>query len=253
MIGSLTLSGPGSPGPTTEQANLTCAALIEVSPEHPGGYALRGSFRMRQSDFRDALADLRKAKSLGRPEQAPLNTRSQLPRLEQMARWEQKLPAVLRGEVRPANGAEFAELAGYCAGFERRFVLAARFAGEALAADPKLYASPTQVCEFAGWSVRAGVGDGVDAASLTPEERAALRRRALAWLREGALRLPQQMAGTYSFLLRDTPDLRAVRDTTELAKLPPRERAAWGRFWADVRAGLPKPKPEMLPPPDVEK
>jgi hypothetical protein len=49
-------------------------------------------------------------------------------------------------------------------------------------------------------------------------DRLAIRRQLAAWLRDR--------------------DLASVRDPAALARLPADERAAWGRFWADVRALL---------------
>lgn len=243
MIGSLTVRGPGSggPGPTEQDIARMCDALVAASHGHPGAYTMRGSHRQATGDYRGALADYRKASTVEKPDY-PLAgmARTRATMLEPMARWEGKLPAVLRGELKPTTGAEFADLAGYCAGFDKRYALAARFAADGLAADPGLYANAQRISDFAGWSVQAGVGHGADAADLTAEERARLRRQALAWLRQAVDRPASTGPGLRAALLRTNPDLRPVRDAAELAKLPPDERGEWDRFWKGLQTTTPK-------------
>jgi tRNA A-37 threonylcarbamoyl transferase component Bud32/tetratricopeptide (TPR) repeat protein len=216
--------------------------LIATHPRHAGGYALRAAFRVRNGDYRSALADFRRMKPLASPD-FPLGGIAFMEHdnLERMALWEKKLPAVLRGELRPAKGGEGVELAEYCAGFEKKYVLAVRFAAEAFAADPKLYGIWIKTPRLAGWAVQAAAGKGVDAADLSAGERSRLRGKALAWLRETRSRIPKELLPTFAMLLReDNPDLAAVRDPEALASLPPDERADWSRFWNK----LPTPGPK---------
>jgi hypothetical protein len=167
-----------------------------------------------------------------------------------MVRWEEKLPAVLRGELRLENSHEFRELAEYCALFEKRYVLAARFADKAVEANPALTASTPTVNEFAAWAVKAAEGKGTDAADLTPEERTRLRRQALAWLRDAVARQPKSERSILAAVLQSNPGLRPVRDAKELAKLPPDERAEWQKFWADLQPPPPSIEgPPIVPPP----
>jgi hypothetical protein len=159
--------------------------------------------------------------------------------LEHMAPWEKKLPAILRGELRPAKGRELLELAEYCAGFEKKYVLAARFATEAFAADPKQYGHWTKVSQLAGLVVRAAAEKGGDAAALSVDERSQLRREALRWLREATPREDKAMLLSFGWSLRSNPNLAACREPVALAELPPDERADWKRFW-DELPQLPK-------------
>jgi hypothetical protein len=95
----------------------------------------------------------------------------------------------------------------------------------------------------------AGRGDGVDA---PPDagDRAALRAKALAWLRAdlSARRAADRLSGWLT-----DPDLAGVRPGLARIGLSAAERAAWDALWADVRATLaavrqPPPR-EMAPPP----
>jgi hypothetical protein len=236
--------------PSAQELTAFIDDLIALRPDHPGGYDLRAEYHYNVTrDYRAALADYRKAKALMRPEYPRrVLVAHQLNLLEPMARWDGKLPAVLRGEVRPATATEFADLAAYCAKFETKYALAARFAGEALAADPALYANWGETVQFAEWAVQAGLGMGNDATDLSPEERAKLRQQALAWLRE----LTQRYSGEvleYLVLSRSSA-LRPLRNQNELAKLPPAERDEWNKFWEQIRPTVPKPGArEVAPPP----
>ena len=157
--------------------------LIAIQPKHAGGYMLRAGFHQENRDYRSALVDYRTAKSFSTPD-SPLAAISnmQMSQLEAMARWEEKLPAILHDKLKPANAGEYMELAQYCARFDKRYALAVRFAKEALAVDPKRYGLDDN--QIAGWAVQAASGMGIDAAGLSAEERARLRRDALAWLRD---------------------------------------------------------------------
>ncbi|MBY0397719.1 MAG: hypothetical protein K2X91_14795, partial [Thermoleophilia bacterium] len=98
------------------------------------------------------------------------------------------------------------------------------------------------------YAALAGCGTGVDAPA--EDGRAALRRRALAWLRADlTLRRTQWAEGGAGRMeadlalrqwLRDT-DFAGVRDPDGLAKLPDPERQAWEALWRDARATLERP------------
>jgi hypothetical protein len=133
--------GQKSAGKTPHPGDLArwYDALIATHPRHAAGYALRAAFRFKTGDYRSTLADFRRAKPLTSAYDPMRFLALMEDDLEQIALWEKKLPAVLRGELRPAKGDEWVELAEYCAGFEKKYVLAAPFAADAFAADPKLH------------------------------------------------------------------------------------------------------------------
>ena len=183
-------------------------------------------------DNRAALAMYRKANEFISPDYpGRFVIEASLKELEAKARWEEKLPAVLRGELKPANSEEVVELAGYCATFERRYALATKFAAEAMKEDPLLNDLWPSVAQMAGWAVQAGSGSGADAADHTDADRTEFRRLALEWLKK----LTKRSTGTRfsGFYFSTIRDFAPVRDKEELAKLPAAERAEWEKFWAD--------------------
>lgn len=240
---------PGGPKPPSDQEIIKLIdALIAARPEHPGGYHLRATYQERKGDMRAALASMRKAKSMPSSDYfGMVLIDPQIKQLESVARWEEKLPAVLRGELKPANRVEVGQLIEYCATFEQKYALAARLAAEALAADPDLYASWIEVGRFAGWAVQAGSGLGADTAGLSPAERAALRQQALKWLQE-SLRYVGRPPASLGEYLETIRNFNPVRDPKQLASLPPDERAQWEKFWAEIKV-----TPPVIAPPPREK
>src|SRR5262249_56367012 len=75
------------------------------------------------------------------------------------------------------------------------------------------------------------------------QQRADLRRQALAWWQADLAQRTRLLAGGKSVDRRVTiwqteRALASVRDPAGLAKLPDAERQQWGRFWADAAALL---------------
>jgi hypothetical protein len=224
--------------------------LIAVHPDHPGGYAARAGFRLNR-DGHAALADYRRARELFRPDTDPtlremVNT--QLGYLELLVAWRPKLPDVLAGKLTPTSGTEFADLAEYCATFERKPNLAVRFARAALAADPNLATGPA-VVPFAAWAVRAGLGEG-DGADLAADDRAALRRQGLAWLRAAVDRPKATEAVAVRLAILARSDLHRLQSPRVLAELPPAERTEWEAFWSKL--GIERPLDRAPPPREVK-
>ncbi|HKB38950.1 MAG TPA: hypothetical protein VKD72_21080, partial [Gemmataceae bacterium] len=127
-------------------------------------------------------------------------------------------------------------------------VTAERFFSEAIAqkvlkpdgTDPGPLHKAVQV------SARAGCGQGDDAGDLGEADRAALRAKALDWLRaelnEMMKQLPANQGATLSEVRKTLTRwqreraLAGVRDEDGLAKLPEGERQRWQSFWAEVEA-----------------
>jgi hypothetical protein len=175
----------------------------------------------------------------------------QLQRCEQMLALEKKLVLILRAEAQPADAAEQLGLAELCA-IQKRYAAAARFFGDAFAAQPKLADDLDSRNRYNAACVAAlaGCGQGKDAGPIDAQERTRLRRRALAWLRADLARYAQlvehrrsQAGGVVQQWLRhwqhDT-DFTGVRDAAALAKLPDAERAGWQKLWAEVDVLLKK-------------
>jgi tetratricopeptide (TPR) repeat protein len=108
-----------------------------------------------------------------------------LPNAERMRQLLPRLPVVLAGKEAAKTPAEACDFARLCRQpFQKRFASAARLCDGAFAADPKLASDLTAAHRYhaAASAARAGRGDGVDAPA-DPAERAALRGKALAWLK----------------------------------------------------------------------
>jgi tetratricopeptide (TPR) repeat protein len=253
----LTRQAPTKKGPTDRDLREFFDELIAIHPNHPGGYDLLASYHRRRGDHRAALATLRKAKGFMSGDYAgrPITT-AQIAELEAQAAWEEKLPAVLRGEIKPADRDEVFELASYCATFEKRFALATRFIVRGIEDDPHLLDDWMQVAHFAGWAVQASTGRDVDASAIPLAVREHYRRQALDWIRESIRRTKEGAGAGMEFYLSTIRDFGPVRDPAELAKLPTAERAAWEKLWSEVSVvierrklrGRSKPS-EPAPPP----
>ncbi|HZY84961.1 MAG TPA: tetratricopeptide repeat protein, partial [Gemmataceae bacterium] len=185
------------------------------------------------------------------PERDPLHgliTR-QLQRCERLLALEARLPAVLAGKEKPADAAEWLELAGLCQ-TTKRYATAARFYADAFAADPKLADRrfPDHRYNAARYAVLAAAGQGADGPKPDDKERALLRRQALNWLR-AHLALRQKQAESAKAADRTAAqrslrswqkeaNLASVREQQALATLPAEERAEWEKLWSDVAALL---------------
>ena len=252
------LYAPAS-GETEAPPDAAVARLIEevaaVNPNHPGSHDLLGELHLLKRNYRAALVALRKANQLAEQDYARKPMLAyQLAELEAKAKWEGKIDDVLAGKIKPQDSTELAEIAGYCALFDGKYVLAVRLAAEGLAADPERYKNEANMIQFAGWAVQAAAGMGTDATDLAPDERARLRRQALAWLREANLRTGKELVKIVAFQLRTNPDFAPVRNGKDIRKLPPAEQDEWIKFWLEVAPIEPPepPKPharEVAPPP----
>ena len=247
--------GMNGPNPPTEDEVIRLLnELIALHPNHPGGYDLLGQYYYQMGNHREALASFKKANPFASPDHPPRTVAElNIVELEAQARWEEKLPAVLRGELKPAGGEELAELAGYCATFEKKFALATRFAHDAIQANPTFLENWMQVSKFAGWAIQAAAGHGTDAATLPLIVRDRYRRQALEWMREMFNKRQGKDAGL-GFYFSTIYDFAPVRDAKELVKLPPAERAEWEKLWAEITPPSEKSKTrETAPPPRAKK
>jgi tetratricopeptide (TPR) repeat protein len=214
---------------------------VRVMPDDAAAHCLLGLLLRDQGDFAGSLAELRKGHELGvRQLGWPYPSARWVTEVEGLAKLADRLPAVIRGEDRPGDGAErltFARMAYDT----KRHAAAARPWAEALDADPKL-ADDLQAqhrYNAACAAALAGRGEGRDDPPPDEEARARLRAQALEWLRADlALRTKQidNDAAARTALAHWTrdPDLAGVRDVDALARLPEPERDAWRALWAEV-------------------
>jgi hypothetical protein len=88
-------------------------------------------------------------------------------------------------------------------------------------------------------AIRAADGQGVGATDLSVEQRATLRRQALAWMRYNFELWLARRPHTHNTLhqivqARDSEALASVYAAEALSRLPGEERQQWRDFWADV-------------------
>jgi hypothetical protein len=166
-------------------------------------------------------------------------------RVERMAELKEKLPAVLKGESKPADAAEQVVLASLCY-YRQLYATAAGFSAEALAAQPELAGDLKAMHRyFAAFNAAlAGCGQGKEAAGLDEPQRGRWRKQAVDRLRADLELLSKQIASAqaddrafaYAVLRgwQADPDLAGLREEAALARLPEAEREACRKLWADV-------------------
>jgi serine/threonine-protein kinase len=205
---------------------------------------------MRTGQYRTAVQALRRGHELGSHNPRwPYPSARWLRHAEQLARLDDRLPAILDGMEQPRNACDCLALAHLCQVYRQRYAAAVRYYAEAFDAQPAL-AEKVQAghrYNAARAAALAGCGQGKDAPP-GDEARAQLRRRALRWLRADLAawrRLrdkgPAAAGAAAEKQLRhwrQDPDLSGVRDKGPLARLPVEERLAWHWLWADVADAL---------------
>ena len=230
---------------------------IALGPELAQTHGALGEALLKQGRFTEAQVAIRHCLDL-LPPNHPLRqgVTQQLRLCEQLLQLDAKLPAILKGEAKPADTAERLTLAQLCQQCKRLYAASARFYTEAFAADPRLAADLRQQHRYnaACAAALAGCGQGKDADKLDTKERAHLRQQALDWLRADLKAYRQTMeksadkagptiAQRMQHWLQDT-DFAGLREPTALAKLPEGEQQAWRQLWTDVADLLKKAAPE---------
>jgi Flp pilus assembly protein TadD/tRNA A-37 threonylcarbamoyl transferase component Bud32 len=187
-------------------------------------------------------------------------TLSNLARAERLRDLLPRLPDVLAGRTEPTSAAEACEFASLCAQpFRKRYADAARLYEKAFAADPELAAdlNAAHRLNAARSAARAASGEGIGAPA-DPAERAALREKALTWLRAD-LALRKEQAASPDAARRQTsaaglaswiwdPNLSRIRSPLLLAALPSEEGKQWMALWAEVRATRARAQKPLGPP-----
>jgi serine/threonine-protein kinase len=226
-----------------EEAEREFRAAIRLDPKLAGPHQNLGDVLKNRGRLEESKKEYEQALGLGL--QAAQERLRQCDRLLAVV---QRLPAVLRGDDRPANAQEMLAFAELCSlPFERRLAAAARFYGDAFAADPKRADDLRAWHRYnaACYAALAGCGRGKDADKLGDKDKARLRRQALDWLKAD-LALRSKQAQSDRAAVRQTlqhwkvdTDLAGVRGDA-LAKLPEAEREAWRKLWEQVDGVLAK-------------
>jgi Tfp pilus assembly protein PilF len=235
-----------------DEAIACYKTAIALDPKLPNAHVWLGETlfgKGRYAEARDASARALALLLVNDPLRARVSR--QLQECGRLLKLEARLPAILRGEDKPASARESLDVAQMCV-HKKMNAAAARFWATAFAADAKL-ADDLQAghrYNAACYAALAAAGQGEDAAKLDDKERARLRKQALDWLRADL--------AAYAKLLETGPpparalvqrqmrhwqkdsDLAGIRDAAALAKLPAAERTAFTQLWSDAAALLKK-------------
>ena len=156
---------------------------------------------------------------------------------------------VLKGTDRPRDTAEWIAFAEFA--YERaHFAAAARFWGEAFAADPTrgIGRDSQHRYDAACAAALAAAGKGKDDPPPDADTKNRLRSQSLDWLKSelgewgkvaasGAPHSGETLVENLQRWKNDL-DLAGIRDLADLAKLPPVEQKPWTALWAEVDALL---------------
>jgi serine/threonine-protein kinase len=198
--------------------------------------------------FAEARIAAQRALEVSYTDEGPRRTvRRQFEMARQLAPLEARLPAILAGKDTPSDLATQRPLVEWLYTYRRMPGASVRLAESVFAKQAALLEDLDAQERFrAGCAATwAGCGLGEDAAQLTEPERAALRKKGLAWLRADkdawARRYQSGNTDEQSKAARalqqweKTDDLAGVRDPARLAGWPEEERRDWENLWAEVR------------------
>jgi tetratricopeptide (TPR) repeat protein len=232
---------------------------IRLQPHRAEVHCNLGQLLQRQGQFTEALAEYKRGHALGTKRTDWRYPSAEWVRnCERMVAIDAKLPAILKGEVQPADVAERLTIAQICYN-QKRNAASARFWNEAFQADGKLADDMPAGNRYnaACSAALAGCGPSKDEPPPSEVARARLRQQALDWLKadlaywtkQVETGLPQAKAFVNQTLQhwKTDPDLAGIREATALAKLPAGEPNACRALWSEVDAllartgGLPPP------------
>jgi Flp pilus assembly protein TadD len=242
--------------------------VIELGPKSFGDRNNLGWMLQKKGDLAGAEAEYRQAIELAPNNPVP---RKNLALVRRVGPLLPRLDDVVAGRAAPGSPAEAVNFALLCTQrFRGQYAAAARLFGRAFADDPRQAEDLTLSDELSAShryyaacaASLAGVGRGADIPA-DADDRAALRRKALDWLRADLAAWagkadaadPAERAKAAAALdlwLRDGEDF-GVGPGKAPDGLPADERSAWDALWADVRATLERARrPAPAQPPAVK-
>jgi serine/threonine-protein kinase len=224
--------------------------VITLNPRLPQAHGALGQVLLGLGRFRDARDATRRGLDLLPPDdpQRP-NFVRELRRCEDLLALEARLPAVLRGEDRPAGAAEHLRFAEVCRA-TKRYADAARLFEKAFADKPQLpdHLQGAYRYNAARAAALAGCGRGEGGDKLSTEERARWRRQAREWLQaalavwagklDGGTAADRAQVKARLTRWQADPDLAGLREADALDKLSAEERDGWLALWKEVGALL---------------
>ena len=219
---------------------------IQLNPGLPEAHFNFGIALRAQGKLEDALASFRRAGELASPGSSLVQMiSSEIAQVEKQIALSGRLPAILRGEDKPAGNPERLAFAQLCYD-QGLYTAAARLWGEALAGDPKLGDDRQAGHQYNAACAAALAAAGKDKNEPLPDDvaKAKLRQQALDWLKaelatwtnlleSAPPQARQAIVQTLDHWKKDS-DLAGVREAEALAQLPPDEQKAWRTLWADL-------------------
>ena len=214
---------------------VTCQLAPGLAEAH---CSLAGLLRL-QGLYAESLAEYEHGHKLGSGHTDwSFPSRPCIDQVRQLIALEAKFPALLRGEIVPADAVEGLYLAEI-AHTQGRHAMAARLVDEALGVKPRLVddVDGRHRYDAACFAALAGCGKGNDQPSPDEAARRALRRQAFDWLKADLVIWSRMLATAGSeqkssarHLLehaRFDPHLVGVRELSAIRQLPGPERADW--------------------------
>jgi serine/threonine protein kinase/tetratricopeptide (TPR) repeat protein len=210
--------------------------------------------RLRKWD--EALVAYKEAHKYAHPNrQLQQDIQEEIETTKLLAKLDQKLSLILKGEAHPSNPEERIALAEICLTYRPLPKTAVRFYQEAFDADGKLphdFLSGYRY-DAACAATRAASGDGEDSNDLDEQAKAKLRQQAYSWLKADLTEwkklvdpnkpeVLQQILQQMQNWLQDS-DLSSIREKKSLEALPEAERKEWQTFWTEVEELITKTKP----------
>ncbi|MFI5457815.1 MAG: tetratricopeptide repeat protein [Isosphaerales bacterium] len=235
----------------TNQGKLAEAvAAYRDAIRHKSDYAEAhcnlGLLLQEQGKFREALAELGQGHVLGSKRAGwPYPSERWVRGAERLVALANRLPAVLRGDDKPKDGAEGLEFA-YVAYRTNQFGPSARLFFDAIQVDPKLAedTKTTNRYDAACAAALAAAGKGIDKPPLDEKAKTRWRNQALAWLKADlAYWTKQAETGTPAAkaLVNQTlqhwkadTDLAGIRDEDALKTLAEEDRKTCRTLWVEV-------------------
>jgi serine/threonine protein kinase/Tfp pilus assembly protein PilF len=247
-----------------DEAMAAYRKAIDLEPEDANAHCNLGLRLKGQGQFAEALASLKRGAEFGSKDPHwPIRSKVEqwIRDCERLVELDRRLTAVLQGQAKPTEAAEWLELVKICR-WKRQPKAVVRVYELAFAAHPELAADFQAGRRFDAACAAAIVAGGGLKDTVPPdeEERLHWRRQALTWLRADLELCTRQVEGAdepfraavqqrLERWLRE-PDLAGLRDAHSLARLSASEREAWSAHWAEVEKLLAriKPTPKESPP-----
>jgi tetratricopeptide (TPR) repeat protein len=215
---------------------------VAVDPGSAMAHCSLGHALKKQGRLAEALDAYRRGHELGSRQLGwPWPSAQWVREAERLVQLDDRLYAWRAGKLRGAGAGELLPMVEICR-MRKWNATAARLYAAAFAADPARGADPDtgEYRAAAHAAALAGLSRGDDVTGLSPDERAALRRQALGWLRADLAPLgrtaadsPARVLGAFHVWQTD-PELAGLRDDATLAAFPPDEAAAWRQLWAEI-------------------